>query len=255
MYKQLTAQDLRKFHNLPDDYKVDGMFIAGTYKVQVEAERLRKIAAKFGKFEMKNLEHDFLAPGYELKINGKIIWFFVVYGGTILSEYLHVGSMLGSKMNILSGVCGGLKPGAKAGEFIVPTQSSTDGSTATMYDRTHQELQPSDPNLRGRIVAELRSRDLTVHEGKTVTCQAMLAETWEDVEQWSGEGYLGVEMEASTVFAVSNHFGVPSTAILSIADNLIEEQTVLSENYENERSTRNNAKDIQFEVALTQLLN
>jgi uridine phosphorylase len=81
----------------------------------------------------------------------------------------------------------------------------------------------------------------------------MLAETAEDIAAWSGQGFLGVEMEASTVFAVSNHFGVPSAAVLSIADNLIEEQTVLHENYEDTRAEREAVRDLQFRAALHQL--
>ena len=59
-----------------------------------------------------------------------------------------------------------------------------------------------------------------------ITCQAMLAETWEDICEWSSRGFYGVEMEASTVFAVSQHFKVPATAMLNIADNLIEKETI-----------------------------
>lgn len=254
MYRQLTAADLRKFHNFSDNYTVDGLFIVGTYKVDQEVERLRRVAGQLGEFKLERHKHDFLSSGYELHMSGKNIWFFVVYGGTILSEYLHISCLLGSKKNILSGVCGGLKTGAKSGDIILPTASTSDGSTATMYDRSSSKLQPSNDKLRQSIKEELELSGLTIHEGKTVTCQAMLAETWDDVLQWNEEGYLGVEMEASTVFAVSNHFNVPSAAILSIADNLIEEQTVLNENYEESKGLRESVRDIQFEVAIKQLL-
>jgi purine-nucleoside phosphorylase len=56
-------------------------------------------------------------------------------------------------------------------------------------------------SLRKRL--ELKA---IVHKGPVITCQAMISESWEDIQSWSKEGYLGVEMETSTVFAVSKHF-------------------------------------------------
>ena len=63
-----------------------------------------------------------------------------------------------------------------------------------------------------------------------------MAETFEDVKNWSKEGFLGVEMEASTIFAVSKHFNVASTALLIVGDNLIKGETVASESYKNNKA-------------------
>ena len=83
----------------------------------------------------------------------------------------------------------------------------------------------------------------------------MLAEKWEDVEQWSTEGYAGVEMEAATVFSASKHFGVPAAAILRIGDNLIEEQTVMDINYENNQDLRRQVSQDAFDIIVEELLN
>jgi len=48
------------------------------------------------------------------------------------------------------------------------------------------------------------------------TCSAMLGETREDIQGRSSEGYYGVEMESATIFAVSNHFHIPSAAMIYI---------------------------------------
>jgi len=253
MYKSFTADDLRKFHDFAPDYTVDGMLVVGTYKVQKEVDRLKRVIEPYNG-TLAQHTHEFLSSGYEVLVNDKRLWFFVVYGGTLLSEFVHIGSMLGSRKNILSGVCGGLKKGAAIGDIILPTEASSDGSSVYMYDRERKPLQPSDPALRASIKTSLEAKGLTIHEGKTITCQAMLGETQEDVLGWSNDGYLGVEMEASTVFAVSNHFRVPSAAMLSVADNLIEDHTVLSENYEDSRGLRESVRDQQFEVAIEQLV-
>ena len=76
----------------------------------------------------------------------------------------------------------------------------------------------------------------------------MMAETKEDVDNWSKQGYYGVEMEASTVFAISNHFNVPSAAVVMIADNLITEESVIDEDYQESRELRREtSKDILVE--------
>lgn len=69
-----------------------------------------------------------------------------------------------------------------------------------------------------------------------VTCQGSLGQTEEDVQQWSKEGYFGVDMETSTFFAVSNYFSVPSAATVYVADNLIEGQTPLSDDFANDNN-------------------
>jgi purine-nucleoside phosphorylase len=45
-------------------------------------------------------------------------------------------------------------------------------------------------------------------------------------------------MEAAAFFAVSNHFNVPSAAVLRIADNLIENETVHSESFISNKAAR-----------------
>jgi purine-nucleoside phosphorylase len=82
----------------------------------------------------------------------------------------------------------------------------------------------------------------------------MAGETWEDVLNWSKQGYFGVEMEASTVFAVSNHFNVPSAAILRIGDNLIEKETVMDINYESSRDLHRQVSQDIFDAAVKELL-
>lgn len=103
----------------------------------------------------------------------------------------------------------------KVGDFIVPTSSYAQESSVRIYNRESPEQYPND-KLAKSLEARLQSKDTKVWRGGMVTCQAMIGETWDDVQSWSDEGYYGVEMEASTVFAVSNHFKVPSAACMYV---------------------------------------
>lgn len=253
MYKQFTAEDYKKHLGLSPNYKVDGLVVYGTYQnypfEQVE-ESLKRLGVSY---EINELEQDFLSQIREIKVSDKVFWLAVAYGGALLSEYIHLACLFGSKMNILLGSCGGLKKGASSMELIVPDWSYADESSAKAYQPDANKRYEADKELSNAIAKKLTEK-YTVHRGKTVTYQAMMAETWEDVLGWSREGYVGVEMEAATVFSASKHFGVPAAAILRIGDNLIEEQTVMGTNYENTKDIRRQISQDAFDIVIQELL-
>jgi hypothetical protein len=55
--------------------------------------------------------------------------------------------------------------------------------------------------------------------------------------------------------AVSNYFNVPSASVLYISDNLITEETVLSESYEAQSKKRAEVKQILYSAILEMLQN
>src|SRR5690606_14354141 len=112
----------------------------------------------------------------ELRIGDKVIWFAIGYGGAWLSEYLHWACLFGSKKNLLLGSCGGLKPGIKQGDFIVPEYSFSEESSARIYNR-ESSLHYSDQEFSNRIAAKLSEDGSKVWAGPMVTCQAMIGET------------------------------------------------------------------------------
>lgn len=121
-----------------------------------------------------------------------------------------------------------------------------------MYEPTANHQHMADAELSGRLVQKLELEHKVWH-GPTITCQAMMAETWEDIQQWSLEGYYAVEMEAATVFAVSNNFKVSSTALLFIGDNLVQEKTVLDVNYELSRDAGLNVRRFMLITLLKEI--
>lgn len=254
MYKSITAAQYRKHLGFPTDYKVDAMLCYGTlYEERVLTQLAEVLDSLKLNVEIKELPHPFLRFGKELTIDDKTIWFAIGYGGAWLSEYLHWACIFGSKKNLLLGSCGGLKPGMKQGEFIVPESSYGEESSVKMYNRQSNTQYP-DKELSERIVSRLEEAGAKVWRGPMVTCQAMIGETLDDVKKWSSDGYFGVEMEASTVFAVSNHFNVSSAASLYVGDNLIEEHNNMSEEYAAEADTRNQNQLKQIKMALSELI-
>lgn len=254
MYRSISADQYREHLGFPVNYKVDAMLCYGTLYEQRVLSQLKKALIDLGiESEINDMPHEFLRFAKEIKIGDKNIWFAIGYGGAWLSEYLHWACLFGSKKNILLGSCGGLKPGIKQGDFIVPSASFSEESSAKIYNRG-SNIHPSDSSLSSNISKALAEDGTKVWHGATVTCQAMIGETLDDVKQWSSEGYYGVEMEASTVFAVSKHFNVPAAASLYVGDNLIEEHNNMSEEYSAEADTRTQNQIKQIEMALSELL-
>lgn len=253
MYKSYTADDYRKYFEFDPDYKVEGVLVFGNYRKSLY-QTLKDSLKQLGyEPEYRYLPHEFLENILEFKIDGKNYWFTLAYGGALLSEYLHLGNLFGSKKNILLGSCGGLKKGAKSGEIIIPTWSYAEESSAKAYRPDDNNKYYSDDQLSEKI-AKAISDSYTVHREPTITYQAMLGETLEDIQKWSKQGYSGVEMESATVFAISNHFEVPSAAILYIADNLIEGITTLDPNYQESEDERKYSKKDTIDYALIELI-
>jgi len=252
MYKTYNAADYRSHFHLPEDYRVDGMLIWGGWNrprhVSVLQTALAERAAAFNELP------GFLERMLEFVVDEKHYWFDVSYGGARLSEYLHLACLFGSRKNVLLGSCGGLNPQIDACDLIVPSFSYGDESTTRVYQpgvSDHRHFPNKEMSAR---LAESISPKHRLWQGPTVTNQAMMAETFEDVKKWSEQGYLGVEMEAGTVFAVSNHFAVPSGAILYVGDNLIRGETVLDTSFSDNRHLREAAETEQYRVALAELL-
>ena len=254
MYKSLVAEDIRRLLKVSDDYKIGGLLVCGTNPKAKEYIHLFEALKKLGvAYREENFESGFFSDVKVLIIDEKRIWFDVVYGTAYLSELVHFASILGSKANILLGSCGALLDSLNNGDTIIPRASYGDESSTRMYQRENkQHLYESDPHLSSLLEKHLSHRS-AINKGTLFTVQAMMAETAEDVNEWAKMGYAGVDMESATVFAVSNHFGVPSAALLRVADNLIKHELVTDSSYESLRAQRMVVHEENYEVALTVL--
>lgn len=256
MYKSFSANQYKEHLGLPVDYKVDGVVCYGTPYDTKALKSFEECLEQLGvENNLSELEHPFLKFIREIKIGDKNIWFMSAYGGAMLSEYMHWACIFGSKKNILVGSCGGLKPGMKKVDMVVPESSYARESSTQMYERD-TFIHRSNPSLSLSLKKRLEVDKETIWQGPMVTCQGMLGETMDDVQKWSNDGYYAVEMEASTFFAVSNHFNVPSAACLQVSDNLIDNHTVMDENYSTaeEANIRSNKKYVQIKASIQEIL-
>ncbi len=106
--------------------------------------------------------------------------------------------------------------------------------------------------MRRLSACDLQGREVT--EGPTTTCESIFAETRADVQTWSQQGYLGVEMEAALTFAVASHFGTSAAALLYVSDNLIAEVGFFDAAHAETAAVRTRARRLQYDIALAELL-
>ena len=256
MYKELTKKDWYKLLKFPEDKKVDAIIVSGVALANRDREIGFLEQALSNYKDVKKVEYiqdNFFSSIYEFEIGDKLIWFDVVYGGAYLSELLHVGCLFGSKKNFLVGTCGGLQKNLETGDLVIPTYTYGNESTTRIYQpdiKDHKHY--ADKELRKEFVKSIS--DYKIHSGPIITCQGMLGETPEDIKKWSEEGYLGVEMESSTFFAVSNSFNVPSVAVMHISDNLVKNILYGDEEMEKNREFRNKIRVYKYEKIMDNIL-
>jgi purine-nucleoside phosphorylase len=256
MYKELTKKDWNKLLKFPEDKEVDAVIVSGNSLANREREIGFLEQALSNYKDVKKVEYiqdNFFSSIYEFEIGDKLIWFDVVYGGAYLSELLHVGCIFGSKKNFLVGTCGGLQKNLETGDLVIPTYTYGNESTTRIYQpdiKDHKHY--ADKELRKEFVKSIS--DYKIHSGPIITCQGMLGETPEDIKKWTEEGYLGVEMESSTFFAVSNSFNVPSVAVMHISDNLVKNILYGDEEMEKNREFRNKIRVYKYEKIMDNIL-
>lgn len=254
MYKSFTAEEYRKHFNLPIDYCVDGLISYGGWMEEKQRGEIEVILKESHiSYSLRTLD-GFLTHVLEIKISGKNYWFVVMYGGAMLSEYVHLACLFGSKKNIHMGSCGGLGKDIDSLDLIIPTYSYGNESITRIYDKDAKDFKHfADENLSNLLQKNL-GQNFIIKRGPIITNQAMMGESMEDIISWSNDGYYGVEMEISTVFAVSKSFNIPSTSIVYVSDNLIKGQTVGDESHTNEKEKREELRKNILKAGLVTIL-
>lgn len=253
MYQKLTRDDYQKMLGLDENYRIEAFLSCGHYDLEKQVNRLKESLKTLRLNYTLKIMSGFLQDVVEFEIDHKKYWFAKVYGGVTLSEYTHLACLFGSQKNIHIGSCGGLFPEMNSLDYLIPNYSFGNESSTRLYDRQNTDnLHYSDKKLSQQLKDRIENEQ--VWEGPIMTCGAMLAESQEDVEKWSGEGYYGVEMETSTVFAASKHFKVASASLLYVTDNLIKGQTVGDESHNQQKELRYQKAQKMYDVALSVLL-
>lgn len=148
----------------------------------------------------------------------KKIAFCCAYGAARTVEIIHLFGVLGAKLAVQIGTCGGLQSHLKPGDIILPDVALCREGVAHMYGAP-DAVCGSTPWI-DRAETLLKARQHTTYRGTHVTWSSLFTETPQMMEAWHHAGILSVEMETATTYAVARHFEMAAVSMVVVWDDL-----------------------------------
>lgn len=171
-----------------------------------------------------------------VETDGQRTWFVSTFGAAMAATFAHLAARLGARAMVQVGTMGGLQPGWRVGQILVP-------DAVIGRDGVSRQLSRNRPILPDRVLSDAVADGLAadgqeVRRGSLVTTTTIAFERTSDLARWRRAGYAGVEMEAAATLAVAAHFGIPAAAALVLIDNLAENHTVFHVTDDDRRRVR-----------------
>ena len=183
---------------------------------------------------------------------GSPVVYSCVYGAPRAVELAHLFGVLGTPRMVIIGTCGALDPGLATGDVVVPSRAVAREGVAHLYETLADDtgIVHSDPDLTALGRTALESRGVRTADSLHLTWSSIFAQSGAMVEEWREGGYRSVDMEAATLFAVANHFGLPAAALLVVWDQLTADRSFLDPLTPKEQTRLDAANTAVFETAL-----
>ena len=178
----------------------------------------------------------------------KKVAFCCAYGAPRTVEIIHLFGVLGTKLAVQIGTCGGLQAYLKPGDIILPETVLCREGLAQMYGAPEAVFGSADWIDRAEKL--LQARDHMTYRGAHVTYSSLFTETPQMMEAWHRAGFLSVEMETATTFAVARHFNMAAVSMVVVWDDLTRGRRFLDPLPAGGLEALNRANESVYEVAL-----
>jgi len=178
----------------------------------------------------------------------KKIAFCCAYGAARTVEIIHIFAAIGTPLAVQIGTCGGLQPYLKPGDIILPDVALCREGVAQMYG-TPDAVTGSSQWLDG-AENRLKLRQHTVYRGTHVTWSSLFTETAQMMQAWHRAGFLSVEMETATTYAVAQAFGMAAVSMVVVWDELTRGRRFLDPLPPGGEAALNRSNQAVYEVAL-----
>lgn len=170
-------------------------------------------------------KHRHFGALYSGYLGGRLVGYMRVPPGTVILEGIMRSLMFTRVETVIGlGTCGALQPEIDCGDIIVGDSSQAGDCLSMHYGYEYLDVIDADTELSNSLARSLKGKNLAVYDGPIVTTGAVFRETRDLVTSWSDAGFLGVELEASSQFAVANYMGLKSTIALMVTDSPIRNQ-------------------------------
>lgn len=123
------------------------------------------------------------------------------------------------------GTCGALQHEINCGDIIVADSAQAGDCLSPHYGFEFGQMISPDPVLSQKLTGFLRRQGLQVYQGPIVTTGAVFRETEELIQSWNQKGFLGVELEASGLFALADFMGMKTAMALLVTDSPVRMET------------------------------
>lgn len=238
---EVTADEWLAAMKLPESDIPDIVIVEGSWwRAQRTAWRLSALT------DVRELEFPDIFWG---RWQDKKVVFCCAYGAARAVEIIHLFGILGAKLAVQIGTCGGLQPHLKTGDIIVPTVALCREGVAHLYGATEAALGSTEWANRAQTL--LAEREHQTYDGTHLTWSSIFAQNGQMIEEWHRAGYLAVDMETATTFAVARHFHMPAIAMLVVWDDLTRGRSFLDPLNDEETAALNRANQSIYDVALT----
>lgn len=214
MLKDLTKRDWLAWLNIPPDRVPKVLLLRGTRNLK---RNYAKHIAYFGNVLEIGSPNGIFEDALIGEYKGVSVGYASVYGDAMASEITHVFGVWGTETVIQTGCCGGLAYGINTGDLVCPTLAHCGEGAAQYYLAGAHDVMASDDMLS--LIPDLAPGDVPVHKGPIWTTSALLAEGAAEVAEWCNRGYVGVDMETASTFAVGEHFKMRRLSLLFVFDN------------------------------------
>jgi len=127
---------------------------------------------------------------------------------------------MGAREFLIIGTAGGLKR-PRPGDLFLCTRALRDEGTSHHYIPDSPFAEP-DPELSRTLSRAMKEGNLVFRSAPSWTIDAPYTESVEELNRYSKEGIMTVEMEAAALFAVAKAKGVKAAAVFMVSDVLSE---------------------------------
>ena len=214
MLKELTKKEWLSLLDIPENRIPTVLVLRGTRNLKVNYAKHSTFFTDVFEVGSPNGIFEDVLIGIYKNID---VGYASVYGDAMASEVTHLFGVLGTSLVIQTGCCGALTDSIQAGDLVCVTSAYCGEGAAQYYLPQTQEINASLELVEG--MSSLRTTSVVTHKGRIWTTSALLAEGIAEIRDWAHQGYIAVDMETASTFAVAEYFGMQRLSLLFVFDN------------------------------------
>ena len=206
-----------KFREGQDEYRIFPKIAVGVFSRHLFNDVVQKFnCMEVGYISSANLERNVYILKYK---NYEIVFFMAGVGGPLIAADIEELHAMGINKFIIFGNCGVLDKSIEDCSIIIPTKAFRDEGTSYHYVDQSDTI---DMNLKyiDEFIEVLKEHNFDYTKGYTWTTDAFYRETREKIEYFKLNGAVCVEMEGSTIAAVSKRLNIDAFTFYYAGDNL-----------------------------------